>query len=70
MRNLNLITLGSERVEARLHMRFLMRFLVRFRVQNAPYPTLHEYFFFVKYRVDWKESYHILFQDTLLSNFC
>ena len=22
-----------------------MRFLVRFRVQNAPYPTLHEYFF-------------------------
>ena len=26
-------------------MRFLMRFLVRFRVQNAPYPTLHEYFF-------------------------
>ena len=32
-------------VKARLHMRFLMRFLVRFRVQNAPYPTLHEYFF-------------------------
>ena len=30
---------------ARLHMRFLMRFLVRFRVQNARYPTLHEYFF-------------------------
>ena len=26
-------------------MQFLMRFLVRFRVQNAPYPTLHEYFF-------------------------
>ena len=33
-------------VEARLHMRFLMRFLVRFRVQNAPYPTLHDCFFF------------------------
>ena len=32
-------------LKARLHMRFLMRFLVRFRVQNAPYPTLHEYFF-------------------------
>ena len=28
-----------------LHMRFLMRFLVQFRVKNAPYPTLHEYFF-------------------------
>ena len=26
-------------------MRFLMRFQVGFRVQNAPYPTLHEYFF-------------------------
>ena len=30
--------------------------------------------FFVKYRVDWKESYHILFQDTLpsplVSPFC
>ena len=26
-------------------MRFLMLFLVRFRVQNAPYPTLHEYLF-------------------------
>ena len=32
-------------VKARLHMRFLMRFLMRFRVQNAPYPTLHECFF-------------------------
>ena len=32
-------------IKARLHMRFLMRFLVRFRVQNAPYPTLHEYIF-------------------------
>ena len=31
--------------KARLHMRFLMRFLMRFRVQNAPYPTLHECFF-------------------------
>ena len=29
-------------VKARLHMRFLMRFLMRFRIQNAPYPTLHE----------------------------
>ena len=27
--------------KARLHMRFLMRF----RLQNAPYPTLHECFF-------------------------
>ena len=35
----------STRLKARLHMRFLMRFLVRFRVQNAPYSTLHEYFF-------------------------
>ena len=26
--------------------------------------------FFAKYRVDWKESYHILFEDTLLSKFC
>ena len=32
-------------LKACLHMRFLMRFLVRFHVQNAPYPTLHEYFF-------------------------
>ena len=32
-------------LKARLHMRFLMRFLMRFRVQNAPYPTLHECFF-------------------------
>ena len=32
-------------VKARLHMRFLMRFLAQFRVQNAPYPTLHECFF-------------------------
>ena len=35
----------SEPLKARLHMRFLMRFLVRFRIQNVPYPTLHEYFF-------------------------
>ena len=26
--------------------------------------------FFAKHRVDWKESYHILFEDTLHSNFC
>ena len=32
-------------LKACLHMRFLMRFLMRFRVQNAPYPTLHECFF-------------------------
>ena len=27
-------------------------------------------FFFAKHRVDWKERYQILFEDTLLSNFC
>ena len=26
--------------------------------------------FFAKHRVDWKESYHILFEDTLHFNFC
>ena len=39
------------------------------RVQNAPYPTLHNAFP-EKHRVDWKESYHILFEDIPLSNFC
>ena len=41
----NVETSTAVRVKARLHMRFLMRFLARFRVQNAPYPTLHECFF-------------------------
>ena len=36
---------------------------MRFRVQNAPYPTLHECFF-AKHRVDWKESYHIMYLKT------
>ena len=44
-------------VKARLHMRFFMR---------LPYPI----FFFAKHRLDWKESYDILFKDTLLSNSC
>ena len=35
----------SDRFKVRLHMWFLMRFLMRFRIQNAPYPTLHECFF-------------------------
>ena len=26
--------------------------------------------YFAKHLVDWKERYHILFEDTLLSNFC
>ena len=42
---------------------------VWFRMQNAPYPALHECFF-AKDRVDWKERYRILFEDILLSNFC
>ena len=39
------------------------------RVQNAPdLPCTNVYF--AKHLVDWKERYHILFEDTLLSNFC
>ena len=36
---------SSRFLKARLDMRFLMRFLMRFRIQNAPYPTLHECLF-------------------------
>ena len=39
-------------------MRLSMRFLLRFRVQNAPWPNLHEHFF-AKHCLDWKEHYYI-----------
>ena len=35
-------------------------------VQNAPCPTPHGRV--AKHRVDWKEHYHLLFEDTPLSN--
>ena len=53
------------RVKARLHMRFLMRF----RVQNAPYPTLHECFFRDASSGLERKVWHI-FEDILLSNSC
>ena len=47
---------GTGGFKARSHMRFLRRFLVRFCIQNAPYLTLHD-FFFAKHRLEWKESH-------------
>ena len=40
----------------------------RFRVQNAPYPNPHGYFF-AKHRMDWIENHHIV-EDTTLSYLC
>ena len=53
----------------RLHMRLSMRVLMRFLLQNAPCPTPHGCFF-VKHPVDLKANYHILVEDTPLSNLC
>ena len=52
-------------LKASLHMQFLMEFLYEMHL-TLPYMNA----FLAKHCVDWKESYHILFEDTLLSNFC
>ena len=53
--------------KARLHMRFLMRFLALFRVQNAPYPTLHECFFREASRGLGRKLSHIISFQFLLT---
>ena len=53
-------------LKARLHTRFLMRFRVKKRALLYPARML----FLAKHRMDGKERYHVLFEDTLHSNFC
>ena len=52
-------------LKARLHMRFRCNFMFK---TCLTLPCMNA--FFAKHHVDRKESYHILFEDTLLSNFC
>ena len=58
--------LGSEKLKARLHMRFLMRFCEKKTRLAIPCTNA----LFAKHRVDWKESYRILFEDTPRSKSC